>query len=240
MADNPRSIAEIDRALPSGEGQERFSGYGVMGMPFASGHYLALRHFPASSLGEGYDAVWHRDPAGAWVIYSSVSPEASCARYYGSAVKDVRTERISVTWTGPFAFTVEVRDKLVWDVELGRSAATVAMTGLGRVLPDGLWRRPAVLSLMSRVAGPVLGVGRVRLSGTSPNGQWFRANPRMMWIVENSRARIDGIDIGPPGPLAEQVRLGDFWLPQRGMFAVGETFFELYDAERHQAARPGS
>jgi hypothetical protein len=240
MTDSPRSIAEIDKALPPGADQERFSGYGLMGMPFASGHYLAFRHFPASSVGAGYDSVWHRDPIGKWVIYSNVSPEASCARYFGSALEDARVEHISVTWTGPYAFTVEVRDKLVWDLELGRSAATVAMTDLGRILPAALWRRPAVLRLMSRVAGPALGVGRVRLSGTSPNGQWFRANPRMLWTVENSVARIDGIDIGPPGPLAEQARLGEFWLPQRGMFVVGEAYFEQYDASRHLAARPGS
>ncbi|MEV0032493.1 hypothetical protein [Nocardia sp. NPDC050793] len=240
MTDSPRSIAEIGTTLPRGQGQEGFSGYGVMGMPFTSGHYLALRHFPASSIGEGYDAVWHRNPAGEWVIYSSVSPEASCARYFGSALEDVRVERISVIWTGPSAFTVEVRDKLVWDVELGRSAATTAMTGLGRMLPVALWRHRAVLALMSRVAGPALGVGRVRLSGTSPNGQWFRANPRMLWPVDNSAARIDGIDIGPPGPLAEQTKLGDFWLPQRGMFAIGETYFEPFDAARHHSARPGS
>ncbi|MEV4236587.1 hypothetical protein ACIBJI_19865 [Nocardia sp. NPDC050408] len=240
MTESPRSIAEVHTTLPSGEEQERFSGYGVMGMPFVSGHYLALRHFPASSVGAGYDSVWHRDPAGEWVIYSNISPEASCARYFGSALEDARVEHISVTWTGPSAFTVEVPDRLVWDLELGRSAATAAMTGLGRILPAPLWRRPAVLALMSRVAGPALGVGRVRLSGTSPNGQWFRANPRMLWTVENSAARIDGIDIGPPGPLAEQARLGDFWLPQRGMFIVGEAYFEPYDALRHQAARSGS
>lgn len=64
MTDSPRSIAEIHPTLPSGAEEERFSGYGVMGMPFASGHYLALRHFPASSVGAGYDAVWYRDPAG--------------------------------------------------------------------------------------------------------------------------------------------------------------------------------
>jgi hypothetical protein len=39
---------------------ERFAGYGVMGLPFRSGHYLALRHFPASSIGPGFRAVWHR------------------------------------------------------------------------------------------------------------------------------------------------------------------------------------
>lgn len=238
MTDSPRSIAAIDKTLPPGADEERFSGYGVMGMPFASGHYLALRHFPASSVGAGYDAVWHRDPGDKWVIYSSVSPATSCARYFGSALEDARVEHISVDWTGPAAFTVRVGDRIVWDLELGRSMATAAMTGLGRMMPAALWRRPAVLSLMSRVAGPALGLGRVRLSGTSPNGQWFEANPRMLWTVENSTARIDGIDIGPPGPLAEQARLGDFWLPQRGMFAVGESYFEQYDPTRHRPARP--
>ncbi|MFF0526835.1 hypothetical protein ACFYT3_00475 [Nocardia amikacinitolerans] len=240
MTESPRSIAESDITLPPGADQERFSGYGVMGMPFASGHYLALRHFPASSVGAGYDAVWYRNPAGEWVIYSSVAPEASCARYFGAALVDARVVDISVTWTGPSAFTVEVGDDIVWDLELGRSTATAVMTSLGRMMPASWRQRPAVTALMSRVAGPALGVGRVRLSGISPNGQWFRADPRMLWPVENGRARIDGIDIGPPVPLAEQAKLGEFWLPQRGMFAVGETYFEPYDATRHLAALPGA
>jgi transposase len=33
---------------------ERFTGYGVMGLPFRSGHYLAMRHIPASSIGPEY------------------------------------------------------------------------------------------------------------------------------------------------------------------------------------------
>jgi hypothetical protein len=36
--------------LPSGN-EERFAGYGVMGVPFTSGDLLAMRRFPASSLG---------------------------------------------------------------------------------------------------------------------------------------------------------------------------------------------
>ncbi|GGL27079.1 hypothetical protein [Nocardia jinanensis] len=240
MTESPRSIAGTAPALPPGADEERFAGYGVMGQPFTSGHYLAFRHFAASSVGPGYESVWHRNPAREWVIYSSVAPEASCPRYYGSALADTRVADISVTWTGPFALTVEIPDKLVWDIELGRSAATAAMTGLGGVLPSALWRSPAVLSVMSRVAGPALGVGRVRLRGTTPNGQWFRTNPRMLWTVARTVARIDGVDIGPAGPLAEQTRLGEFWLPQRGMFAVGQAYFEQYDAARHKAGAAGS
>src|SRR3712207_8448539 len=60
--------------LPSGD-EERFAGYGVMGVPFTSGDLLAMRRFPASSLGRGYTSVWHRDPRGRWAFYSDVPPQ---------------------------------------------------------------------------------------------------------------------------------------------------------------------
>lgn len=240
MVDSPRTIAGTEPALPAGADAERFAGYGVMGQPFADGHYLAFRHFTASSVGPGYESVWLRNPEREWVIYSSVAPEASCVRYYGAALVDARVTDIAVTWTGPFALTVRVPGTLVWDIELGRSPATTAMTALGGVLPAALWRNSTVLSLMSRVAGPALGAGQVRLRGTTPNGQWFRLEPRMLWTVERTVARIDGVDIGPPGPLAEQTALGDFRLPQRGMFAVGRAYFEQYDAARHEAGTTGT
>jgi hypothetical protein len=85
-----------------------------------------------------------------------------------------------------------------------------------------------------------LRAGRVQLAGTTPNGQWFRTNPRLLWSVANSTAIVEGIDLGPPGPLAEQARLGDFWLPQRGIFAVGEGTFESFDPGRHHVARPAT
>jgi hypothetical protein len=43
--EHPRHLAERTEAspsLPPGT-EERFSGYGVMGLPFRSGHVLALR-----------------------------------------------------------------------------------------------------------------------------------------------------------------------------------------------------
>ena len=66
----PREIAERleqHAELPKGK-EEQFAGYAVMGLPFASGHVLGLRHFPASSLGPGYTSVWHRNPGGRWVF----------------------------------------------------------------------------------------------------------------------------------------------------------------------------
>lgn len=68
----PRGFAAASIKTPGLQGgpEERFAGYGVMGLPSRSGHYLALRHFPASSIGPGYRAVWHRDPhVLAWEVH---------------------------------------------------------------------------------------------------------------------------------------------------------------------------
>ena len=67
----PKELAErAERAaLPPWADRERFAGYGVMGLPFASGHALGMRRFPASSVGPGYTSVWHRSPGGGWTFY---------------------------------------------------------------------------------------------------------------------------------------------------------------------------
>ena len=97
----PKEIAERleQRAeLPGGE-EERFAGYAVMGVTFASGHVLALRHFPASSLGPGYTSVWHRDPAGRWVFCQDAPPEQGCSRYFGSALDGSLVGQIRIVWS---------------------------------------------------------------------------------------------------------------------------------------------
>jgi hypothetical protein len=90
-----------------------------------------------------------------------------------------------------------------------------------------------VLAGVGVVAGPLLQSGRIRLAGAVPNGQHFQANPRLTWMVKASRAQIMHHDAGPIGPLERQPRLGDLWLPQRGIFFVGEAYVESLDASRH-------
>src|SRR5512146_2711480 len=91
--------------LPTGGG-ERFAGYAVIGLPFVSGHVLGLRRFPASSLGPGYTSIWHRDPAGTWTFYSTVAPEQSCSRYFGSETEHNIHADIQIVWSGPESFRV--------------------------------------------------------------------------------------------------------------------------------------
>jgi hypothetical protein len=80
---------EAHAELPPGS-EERFFGYGVMGLPFKSGHLLGLRRFPASSIGPGYRSVWHRAPDGRWTFYQDQPPEMACTRYFGDEVDEVR------------------------------------------------------------------------------------------------------------------------------------------------------
>jgi hypothetical protein len=75
---------------------ERVSGYGVMGLPFRSGHVLGLRRWTASSLGEGYTSIWHRDSAGRWTFYQSAPAEIACTRYFGADVERVQIGPIAI------------------------------------------------------------------------------------------------------------------------------------------------
>jgi hypothetical protein len=77
---------------------------------------------------------------------------------------------------------------------------------------------------MGHVAGRVLKAGTVKLTGMTSNGQHFDANPRRIWYVTGSHAVVEGHDLGPAGPLAEQAPMADFYFPQRGIFAVGRVY----------------
>jgi hypothetical protein len=219
-------VEEIEREaeLPTGPG-ERFSGYGVMGMPFRSGHVLGMRRFPASSIGPGYRSVWHRDPDGRWTFYQDQPAELACSRYFGDEIDEVREGSIRIDWIGSHRFEVHVGDgALEWEVELESTPVTRLFSGVGSLLPPRAWRSRPVLAVMSRVAGPALRAGRVRLTGLAPNGQRFVANPLTMWAA-SGRARIGGVDLGETGPAPEQAKLRDFAIPQRGLFVLGNAVF---------------
>jgi hypothetical protein len=218
-------VLEREAELPPGS-DERFSGYGVMGLPFRSGHVLGLRRFPASSIGPGYRSVWHRDPQGRWTFYQDQPAELACTRYFGSAVDEVREGPIRIDWSGPRTLQVHAGDgDLEWTLEVGATPVTRLFNAVGAALPARAWRSPPVLAVMSRVAGTALRAGRVRLTGLAPNGQRFVANPLIMWVATESKAIVRGTELGEMGPAPEQAHLRDFAIPQRGVFVVGRAMF---------------
>lgn len=236
----PRRLAqrvEVSPTLPGGT-EERFSGYGVMGLPFRSGHVFGLRRFPASSIGRGYTSVWHRTPSGEWTFYQDVPAEQGCARYFGQRLRRSLERPIEIRWTGAERFSVEVDGgrAVQWDVTLATPAAIRVMNAMAGMMPEALWRNEAALRVMGVVARRLLGTGRMALAGRAPSGQHFIANPLVAWTIPSSRARVDGVDVGEPGPIPEQDHLGDFWIPQRGLFVIGRAFFEPFDPARHVCA----
>ena len=227
MREPAEIVEELERRseVPPGT-EERFLGYGVMGLAFRSGHVLGLRRFPASSIGPGYRSVWHRDPDGRWTFYQDQPAELACTRYFGSAVDEVREGPIRIDWTGARGFSVRAGDgDLVWTLEVGSTPVTRLFNGVGSILPSRAWRSRPVLEVMSRVAGTALRAGRVRLTGLAPNGQRFVANPLTVWVATDSSATVRGVDLGEIGPAPEQAHLRDFAIPQRGMFVVGRAMF---------------
>jgi hypothetical protein len=99
----PRDVAEVaERAtdLPAGA-HERFRAYGVMGLPFASGHVLGLRRFPSPRSAPGYTSVWHRTPEGDWEFWSTAAPGLSCARYAGAVSRESRRTGLRIDWPQP-------------------------------------------------------------------------------------------------------------------------------------------
>ena len=220
------------RLLPGTD--ERFSGWGVMGLPFLSGDIIATQRFPASSVGPGYRSVWFRDPAGAWSFFADAPPETACTRYFGSVVARAVTCPIVFHWTGEHRLRVEVPEaRLVCEIAVGSTPASRTLNGLAGALPEAGWRSPAVLRAMAALAGPLLGAGRLALSGSVPNGQAFIANPRRIWIVRAARLTIDGRVADRPGPISPQAQLGDFRIPQRGLLAIGNAAFASFDPARH-------
>ena len=236
---NPRDwIERIEAApsLPVGS-EERFDGYGVMGLPFDSGHVLAMRRFPASSVGHGYTSVWHRAPNRRWTFYADALPRQACTRFFGLMASESHETEVAIRWPAAWRLEVSVpAARLEWNAELRETTATRLMNGVARVIPSPAWRSPAILSAMGFVAGHAFGAGRIRLFGRAPNGQGFIANPYLLWVIAATRAAIDGESFGSPSPVRPQARLGDFWIPQRGIFALGRAYFDPFDPARHSSS----
>jgi hypothetical protein len=226
---------EKNPQLPKGDG-DILSVYGIESCPFASGDILCSRHVLASSFGPAYTAIWHCDPHGDWHFYQDVPPRQGCARFFGKALADITVLPIETQWSGPRRLRIVVPGRIEWQMDLSSTLATRAMNVVGSLMPDTLWKNPTVLAAMAPVVGVALAAGKLRLTGRAPNGQRFIANPLLTWAVPSAQATIGGRNLGAVEPLREQPRLGDFWIPRTGLFAVGRAFFDAFDPAIHSAA----
>jgi hypothetical protein len=74
---------------------------------------------------------------------------------------------------------------------------------------------------METVARWMLGTGKIHLTGHTPNGHVFYHGSAVGLVeIAQCRAVIRGVDADEPAPLPTQAALGDFRVPQRGLFAI--------------------
>ncbi len=224
-------VDRLAETVPAGmRAREWAAGYSVVSVEFASGDLLALRHFPHSALGP-FTSVWHQSVDGAWRLYvDSAGPHCGCQRYFGSALMDSEPVSIELEWTTERVLVIRASKRhmieLEWVVELGSSLRTSMMNAAGRLVPDIVARRPAALEALGAVATRLLGMGAWRMTGTAPNGQRFYFVPARVAPVAGSRATLNGRDLGATVEPQRIVRLGDYVLPRRPLFAVGRAVFD--------------
>ena len=224
---------ESRQLQPSGK-EEQFRGYGVIGLCFDSGHILALRRFPSSSIGPAYTAVWHRDPQGCWRFYANASPRMACARYFGAGIHSATETPIDLEWLKANVLRVTIAQiGLVWEMKIKSTFQTVLMNAVAAMLPKSWWSNAVFLKYVARIASFVLGIGEVALQGRVPNRQRFRVQLESVWMLAGSRAQLRTVDLGKTVPHTIQTRLGDFRILRKPVFAIGQSYFDPYDPAEH-------
>lgn len=180
-------------------GYEHVKGWGVFGIPFDSGHVLALRVFPENDFSP-YRMLWHRDPKGRWSIYvDGQHLDTACPRYYGPACTTVGHATIGLEWTGPASLRIRMdAPRLEWTLTAPRADGTAA-----------------------------LGLGEIQMSGTMPSGHAGTLMPQRMYFMDETSALVDGVDLGRATRVSPNPLIGQVPLPARCVLAIGQGAWQI-------------
>jgi hypothetical protein len=222
------------RSDPPWPDHEHVKGWGVMGLPFDSGHVLALRVFPENDFSP-YKTVWHRDPEGHWSIYvDGARLDTACPRYYGPACTHVGHARIDIHWTGPASLRVTMdTPALAWTIAAREPAMLRVLNAASPRLPLRTWRSAGLVRARELLARRLLGLGDIRLSGTTPSGHDGIFMPARMYLIDETTAVLAGEDLGRSTRVSPNPRIGDVALPARGVLAMGGAAWEILDHDEY-------
>ena len=226
------------RGEPPWPGYEYVKGWGVFGLPFDSGHVLALRVFRENDFSP-YRTLWHRDPEGRWSIYVDGERfDTACPRYYGPACSHVGHARIDIEWTGPASLRVAMdAPRLEWTVEATETRTLRVLNAMSPRLPKWTWRSRSLVRARELLARILLGLGDIRLSGTLPSGHAGILMPERMYLIAETTAVLDGEDLGRAASVNPNPRIGEVPLPARGILAIGRGAWEILDDEEYERTR---
>jgi hypothetical protein len=203
---------------------ETFEGFAVLGVSHMSGHTLALRHFPYSSVGPAFTSVWMREPGGDWRIFSNVPARVSCANYLRPALAD--QVEIHHEWLDESTLKVEIPAlRFSWTIELTSSRTTSFMSAALSYTPGWMFDGRVRSLAISGSAQALLRAGKLRLRGFLPNGQRYVSQPKAVWEVAQSTVTVGDFNLGPVVRPATQHALKDFLIPLRPIAMVGKASF---------------
>jgi hypothetical protein len=236
-----RELSTLEpRVGPSAwEGHEHVRGYGVMSLPFSSGHVLGLRVFPENDFAP-YVTVWHRTPEGAWSIYVDGAPvEAACPRYFGPGLRHAAPARIGIAWTGRRELHVTMDEpSLDWTLTVEQTPFLALLNAISRRLPLASWRPRPLLAIREWIARRLLRLGEIRLSGPFPSGQAGIMMPQRIYRIPRSTAVLEGLDLGVPAVEPAAPTVGGFPFPARPTFAIGQAHIRIDDVEDYERLTP--
>lgn len=66
-------------------------------------------------------------------------------------------------------------------------------------------------------------MGKLKMAGVMPSGHNGKLMPERMYLVDESRVTLDGIDLGTAVRLKDNPTIGGVALPARGVLAIGQS-----------------
>lgn len=219
------------------EGKEFVNGWGIFALPFESGDVLALRVFPENDFSP-YVAVWHRDPRGRWAIYvDGARLDTACPRYFGQVCDFTGLTKIKVAWTDRNSLRIQMSEpSLDWRLTARSTWALTILNAVNSRLPASSWR-PRVLVRARELVARWLGMGNIQLAGAMPSGHIGQLMPERMYFVDESTARLGGVDLGRPVRLPANPLIGKFRLPSRGVLVKGGAGWDVLDPLEYARTR---
>src|SRR5262249_11304743 len=144
---------------------------------------------------------------------------------------------IELTWTGPATVRVTMDDpSLEWTLTASSTRFLDLLNAVSNILPTASWRPRSLIRARERLARS-LGMGKIQLAGAMPSGHTGTLMPKQMYVIDESRALLAGMDIGHPTHLELNPKIGAFPLPARGMLVIGGGVWEIFDPVEYERTR---